>query len=338
LNNRQFLINSVLTGINACQVVANQSGIYLLSDNGSALLGPLNGSGSLSNSQCTLIGSATNVQNGGNNSVLTLLISFKAVFAGPKNIYMSADDIEGINSGWQTLGSFTAVAPQPTRINLTVFRPTGSNWFVNTGSGQTILQQWGLAGDMPLTGDFDGDGTLDYAVFRPSTAEWFIIPSSAPGAVIYKQWGLVNDVPVPGDYDGDGRTDIAVWRPGAGFAYWFVVPSSNPGSPIVMQWGLSGDKPVVADFDGDGKADFGVWRPSSGFWYIVPSSAPATLITQQWGLPGDEPVPGDYDGDHKADIAVYRPANQTWFIVPSTAPLTSYCSTMGSCERRSGAA
>ncbi|HSU61069.1 MAG TPA: choice-of-anchor D domain-containing protein [Bryobacteraceae bacterium] len=207
---------------------------------------------------------------------------------------------------------------RPARANFTVWRPVNGTWFVQPGDGRpAIVQQGGLPGDIPVPGDYDGDGNTDFAVWRPSNGMWFIIPSNG-GPTIVQQWGLPGDIPVPGDYDGDGKTDFAVWRPAIGT--WFLLPSSRPGTLVIQQWGLPGDIPVPNDYDGDGKTDFAVWRPVNGIWFVLPTGNPGLPLVQQWGLPGDIPIPGDYDGDGKTDFAVWRPAIGTWFVIPTSHP------------------
>jgi hypothetical protein len=108
----------------------------------------------------------------------------------------------------------------------------------------------GSAGDVPVRGDYDGDGMTDITVWRASTGRWYILQSSLglnPALARAIHWGaaLEGDVPVAGDYDGDGRTDIAVWRGPTGF--WFIRHSSTGyGTSGAVKWGTVtlGDVPI----------------------------------------------------------------------------------------------
>ena len=59
-----------------------------------------------------------------------------------------------------------------------------------------MSRQWGLDGDIPVPGDYDGDGKVDFAIYRPTGGMWYVVPSSDPGGILIRQWGLDGDIPV----------------------------------------------------------------------------------------------------------------------------------------------
>lgn len=200
--------------------------------------------------------------------------------------------------------------------DLAVWRPGNGTWYVMNSLNQWTIQQWGQGGtppDIPVPGDYDGDGKTDFCVFRPGANIYWYIMNSSTGAWYSFQSGLSGDVPAPADYDGDGKTDIAVYRPSIG--HWYIVNSSD-ASVTDQLLGISTDIPTPGDFDGDGKADQAVWRDSNATFYTFRSSDHTVQITQ-FGLTGDKPVIGDYDGDGKADFAVRR--GNDWIIKQSSS-------------------
>lgn len=65
-------------------------------------------------------------------------------------------------------------------------------------------------GSLASAADFNGDGTGDIAVYRPSLGLWSV------RNVTRAYFGGGNDVPVPIDLDGDRKDEIAVFKAGEG--------------------------------------------------------------------------------------------------------------------------
>lgn len=200
--------------------------------------------------------------------------------------------------------------------------------YPSTADGQENYEFGEHPTDIPVTGDFDGDGLNDIALRIADEQMWHALNSDQSNFNSEQQDGVqrvrlglqTRDYPVPADYDGDGITDFAVVRVSKGI--WIIRQSSTSDIIEVKTGFEEGDIPVVGDFDGDGVADVAYRNPNARRWYIYPSSkvnngelASQHIQSIRFGLDVDDiPVTGDYDGDGVTDLAVWRPSAGVWII------------------------
>ena len=72
-------------------------------------------------------------------------------------------------------------------------------WYVRQSTTGTMLSvHWGGGyppyNDVPVPGDFDGDGKTDIAIWRPGEGFWYVRRSS-DGIMLVLQLGAQGDVP-----------------------------------------------------------------------------------------------------------------------------------------------
>lgn len=168
---------------------------------------------------------------------------------------------------------------------------------LNNPNGTVTYVPWGVNGDRPYVGDFDGDGKTDVAVQRTenSVGVHYILQSSNGSArVAYFGNGSSGDSIVPGDYNGDGRTDIAVRRTENGSKVWYVTTDFGATLSSTV-FGTTNSLSAVGDYDGDGKSDVAVYQNDTsggGYHFFVLKSSDGSSLAYRWGQNLDFPVAG----------------------------------------------
>ena len=120
--------------------------------------------------------------------------------------------------------------------------------------------QFGVPTDIPIAGDWNGDGIRSIGVFRDG--KWhFDMDGDGKWSKRDKlaRFGEKGDLPVAGDFNGDGIEEIGVFRGGK----WIVDMNGNreiDAADRVFELGGAGDLPVVGDFNGDGVDEPALYR------------------------------------------------------------------------------
>lgn len=171
----------------------------------------------------------------------------------------------------------------------------------NTTGFADVEAVYGLPSDLPLVGDWDGDGVDTIGTFRSGV--FYLRNSNSTGyADITFGYGLPGDIPIAGDWNGDGLDTIGVFRRGV----FYLRNSNTTGyADITFGYGLPGDIPISGDWNGDGVDTPGVAR--NGVFYLRNSNSTGYAdVTFGYGLPGDSPIAGDWDGDGVDSAGVFR--------------------------------
>jgi len=195
--------------------------------------------------------------------------------------------------------------PSNSASSLPAYRSGNSNNFRGslTSGPATSSFGFGNSGDVPLWGDWNGDGTPSIGVYRPSNRTFYLGNNSNNAAAFTVTLGNAGDVPVAGDFNGDGTTTIGLFRPSNGH---FYLTDNDHTVNQDIHYGQNGDRPLIGDWTGTGHSQVGVYRPSTGVFFRIGHAG------IKFGNKGDTPIVGDWDGNGTTTIGVVRVT--TWFV------------------------
>jgi len=192
----------------------------------------------------------------------------------------------------------------------------------------TSTFRYGRAGDIPIMGDWDGNGTDTVGVVRLTevlggdfTYTWHLRNTNSAGPASVTPFGFgearfvavdqLGSIPVVGDWNGDGVDTVGIMVYSFdlnGQIRWDLRNANTAGVPdISTHYSRGRDVPVTGDWDGDGDDSIGVVRGETWLLRNIPAGGPADL-TFGYGSPSylELPVPGDWDGDGTYTPAVLR--------------------------------
>jgi len=216
---------------------------------------------------------------------ITLVVVLALVFAGSSAIPVGA-----------------AVAPAGALYSVGLFDPAGGRWYLRDAAGGTTALAFGGEGDVPLAGDWDGDGVDTPGVYRPEQGRLLVRNGPEPISYVYPM--PTGGLPVVGDTNGDGRDTVSLGR----FGRLYVMDGLGAGpealggrDPLPTDLPRGTEQLVAGDFDGDGVDEIAAVH--RGTVEVVGAGRSAVL----GDVGSDLAMAGDWNGDGLDTLATYDP-------------------------------
>ena len=164
-----------------------------------------------------------------------------------------------------------------------VLRSDTGQWFIDRNGNRQwdgcatdgCYVSFGSPGDLPVAGDWTGNGFAKIGVFR--NGQWFLDNGNGQwdgcGTDLCLSFGQAGDLPVAGNWNGGLKAGVGVFRAGT----WYLDYNGNgkwdgcqqdgkQDQCLFNSFGQAGDFPAAGDWNSDGKAKVGVFR--AGTWYL----------------------------------------------------------------------
>jgi len=162
---------------------------------------------------------------------------------------------------------------------------------------------FGVEKGIPVTGDFNGDGSTDVGVFKEGS--WYVDLNGNgewDEADLWAKLGRRDDLPITGDWDGDGKVDIAIFgRAWPGDPRHIAMDPGLPSAENAKHEKVKNIPPLA------GEATLGVRAMQLTSTGSVRSDLIDHVFLYGWG--GDQPISGDWTGEGQEMIGIFRNGN-----------------------------
>lgn len=207
-----------------------------------------------------------------------------------------------------------------------IYVPSSGAFFLRTsntpGPAATVFTFGpSAAGFVPLSGDWDGNGTSTIGIYDPATGAFFLKNSDANGAadIVFNFGPGGPDInPVAGDWNGDGRDTVGIYAVSTG-AFFLRNTNDAGAADVVFNFGPGGSDfvPLAGDWNGDGTDTIGIYAVSTGVYFLRNANGPGGAdVAFNFGAGGAEIVPlaGDWNADGTDTIGIYDSTTGAWFL------------------------
>jgi len=204
-------------------------------------------------------------------------------FGGKTVVFGMLNDLPVIGD-WDYDGKDEIGVFRPDEDGNSMFYLVTRDWAIlqpdqNVGNADYDISFGYYPNNIPITGDWDGDGDDDIGGFNPGNNNFYLysLNLGVSSATSYQDvpFGISGDKPIIGDWDGDGDDDVGVYRKfdpdyNNNLVYYFDLDLSGDQTELTaIPLGNNEDFPVIGDWDHDGDDDIGLYR--SGTFLIDPN-------------------------------------------------------------------
>lgn len=211
-----------------------------------------------------------------------------------------------------TATSTSTPAPAlPDTIGL--YDPVTGLWFLrnsNTSGVADITALFGgSAGQLPVVGDWNGNGDDTLGIYDTNTGVFQLSDSNTSPAVTYGLvFGNPGDTPFAGRWTNSATHDgVGVYRNSNGVL--FLKNDLTTGfDDFYMVFGNPGDQGIGGDWNGDGIDNIGIYRASDTSWYLSNTNGNGVTFSDiafNLSIGTGKPVVGDWDADGDMTVGFY---------------------------------